>query len=88
MFRDFPWTLSIVPPAIDAPWNYNEDGSPRSADLIRQFAGQKEYVEAVKQEENSNRGRIHHLSEALEDSRRQQLAAAVKMYQDGKTGKI
>lgn len=79
-------TLSIVPPAIDAPWNYNRDGSPKSADLIEQFADQKGYVEAVKQEENSNRENIHYLSEALEDSRRQQLATAMRMYKNGKVG--
>ncbi|EHK45975.1 uncharacterized protein TrAtP1_013053 [Trichoderma atroviride] len=86
MLGDFPLTLSIIPPAIDAPWNYNEDGSPKSADLIEQFEDQKWYVEAVKQEENSNRGNIHYLSDALGDSRRQQLATAMRMYQDGKIG--
>lgn len=86
IFGDFPLTLSIVPPAIDAPWNYNGDGSPKSADLIERFEDQKGYVEAVRQEENSNRENIHHLSEALWNLRRQQLATAMKMYQDGKVG--
>ncbi|KAK1242846.1 hypothetical protein MKX08_005658 [Trichoderma sp. CBMAI-0020] len=86
IFGDFPSTLSTVSPAIDAPWNYNEDGSPRCTDLIEQFADQKEYLEAVRQEENNNPANIHHLSEALGDSRRQQLATAMRMYQDGKIG--
>lgn len=86
IFTDFPLTLSIVPPAIDAPWNYNHDCSPRDADLIEQFADQKEYVEAVRQEENSNPGNTHHLSEALGDSRRQQPVTTMRLYQDGKIG--
>lgn len=86
IFGDFPLTLSIIPPAIDAPWNYNEDGSPKSADLVEQFADQKWYIEAVKLEENRNRGNTHYLSEALENPKRQQLATAMRLYQDGKIG--
>lgn len=84
IFGDSLLTLSTVPSAIDAPWNYNDDGSPRNADLIEQLADQKEYVEAVRQEENSNPRNIHHFSEALGDSRRQRMATAVRIYQDGK----
>jgi aminoglycoside phosphotransferase (APT) family kinase protein len=33
VFGDFPLTLSTVPSAMDAPWNYDEEGSPKSTDL-------------------------------------------------------
>ncbi|KAK9788190.1 putative Aminoglycoside phosphotransferase domain-containing protein [Seiridium cardinale] len=85
IFSDFPLTLSTVPPAMDAPWNYDEAGVPKDADLVKQFADQKDYVEAVKKEENSFVG-THHLSQALEDLRRQQLATAMRLYQNGRAG--
>ncbi|KAF8850550.1 hypothetical protein BDZ45DRAFT_769962 [Acephala macrosclerotiorum] len=46
VFGDFPLTLSTVPPAMDAPWNYDKEGSPKSTDLIRKFADQKDYIAA------------------------------------------
>ncbi|UPK93058.1 hypothetical protein LCI18_003993 [Fusarium solani-melongenae] len=86
IFGDFPLTLSIVPPAMDAPWNYNKDGSPKAADLAQQFADQEDYVAAVTREENRNGEKTHHLSETLRDSKRQQLATAMRLYENGKVG--
>ena len=86
VFGDFPLNLSTIPPAMDAPWNYDEEGSPRSTDLVRKFADQKDYIAAVRQEENISDGNNHCLSEALRDSRRQQLATAMRLYQNGKVG--
>jgi len=86
VFGDFPLTLSTVPPAMDAPWNYDEEGSPKSPDLIRRFADQIDYVAAVRQEEDRSDGNSCCLSEALGDSRRQQLATAMRLYQNGKVG--
>ncbi|RKK89688.1 hypothetical protein BFJ68_g16646 [Fusarium oxysporum] len=85
IFGDFPLNLSIVPPAMDVPWAYNEDGSPKSADVAQRFADQEEYVAAVKEEENRSGG-VHQLSEALENSERQQLATAMRLFRDGKPG--
>lgn len=86
VFGDFPLSFSTVPPVMDAPWVYNEDGSPKSADMAQKFADQRDYVAAVKEEENRSRGRGHCLSEALEDSKRQQLAIAMRLFQNGKAG--
>lgn len=86
VFGDFPLSFSTVPPAMDVPWDYNEDGSPKSAELARKFADQRDYVAAVKEEENKSGGNDHCLSEALEDSRRQQLATAMRLFQNGKVG--
>jgi hypothetical protein len=33
---------------MDAPWNYDEEGSPKSTDLIRNFADQQDYIAAVR----------------------------------------
>ncbi|KAM5356861.1 hypothetical protein ACJ41O_003507 [Fusarium nematophilum] len=86
VFGDFPLSFSAVPPAMDAPWNYNEDGSPKSAELAEKFADQRAYVAAVKEEENRIRRNGHYLSEALEDSTRQQLATAMRLFENGKVG--
>ena len=86
VFGDFPLSFSTVPPAMDAPWNYNDDGTPKSAELARQFTDQRDYVAAVKEEESRSGGNDHYLSEALEDSARQQLATAMRLFQDGKVG--
>lgn len=86
VFGDFPLTLSTVPPTVDAPWNYDEEGSPKSADLVQKLTDQKDYVAAVRQEENRSEGNSYFLSNALEDSGRQQLVTAMRLYQSGKVG--
>ncbi|KAK0367855.1 hypothetical protein CLIM01_14789 [Colletotrichum limetticola] len=85
MFADFPLTLSMVPPAIDVPWNYNEQGDPVNDDLKQQLADQQSYVAAVKEVEDS-RGTGYFLSDALKDRKRQQLVTAMRLYQIGKVG--
>ncbi|TDZ15457.1 hypothetical protein Cob_v011643 [Colletotrichum orbiculare MAFF 240422] len=85
IFADFPLTLSMVPPAIDVPWNYNEQGDPVTDELKQQLADQKTYVAAVKEAEDS-KGTGNLLSEALNDCKRQQLATAMRLYQRGKVG--
>ncbi|KAL2890649.1 protein kinase-like (PK-like) protein [Ceratocystis lukuohia] len=86
IFGDFPLTLTAVPPAMDAPWNYNEDGSPKDDDLIQKFADQEYYIAAVVQEEDRNGEETHCLSERLKDTQRQQLVTAMRLYQTGKAG--
>ncbi|KAH8766795.1 hypothetical protein F5883DRAFT_671665 [Diaporthe sp. PMI_573] len=86
IFADFPLTLSTVPPAMDAPWNYNQDGSPKAADLAQKLADQEDYVEAVAAGENGGGGDNHRLSEMLRDSKRRQLATAMRLYGNGKPG--
>lgn len=86
VFGDFPLTLSIVPRAMDAPWNYDEEGSPKSTDLIRKFADQEDYIAAVRREENRSDENSRCLSAALGDWRRRQLVTAMRLYQNGKVG--
>lgn len=85
IFGDFPLSFSTVPPAMDVPWEYNDDGSPKNAELAQKFADQRDYVAAVKEEEYRSGG-THRLSEALQDSRRRQLATAMRLFQNGKVG--
>ncbi|PCD21225.1 hypothetical protein FGRA07_11752 [Fusarium graminearum] len=85
IFGDFPLSISTVPPAMDAPWVYNEDGSPISVEVAQKVEDQKDYVAAVKKEENRI-GLSHHLSEALENADKQQLATAMRLFWDGKVG--
>ncbi|KAI3565763.1 hypothetical protein IWW34DRAFT_899301 [Fusarium oxysporum f. sp. albedinis] len=85
IFGDFPLSISTVPPAMDVPWGYNEDGSPISVEVAQKVADQKDYVAAVKEEENRI-GQSHRLSEALQNTERQQLATAMRLFRDGKVG--
>lgn len=41
---------------MDTPWNYNQDGSPKAADLAQKLADQEDCAEAVAGGE-SRRGR-------------------------------
>lgn len=86
LFADFPLTISSVPRAMNVPWDYDEEGSPKSPDLIRKFADQNDYMAAVRKEEHRSDGVSPCLSEALGDSRRRQLATAMRLYQNGKAG--
>jgi len=52
---------------MDVLWNYDEEGSPKSIDLIRKFVDQKDYIAAMRQEENRNDRNSSCLSETLED---------------------
>ena len=86
IFGDFPLSFSIVPRAMDAPTNYDEEGSPKDDDLIQKFTDQRDYIAAVRQEENKSDKGSYCLSEALTDWRRQHLATAMRLYQNGKAG--
>lgn len=86
IFGDYPLTISTVPPAMDGPGNYNEDGSPNDADLAQKYMDQKAYVAAVTREEDRIGEITHRLSEALRDSKRQHLATAMRLFQSGKAG--
>ncbi|ESZ97841.1 hypothetical protein SBOR_1786 [Sclerotinia borealis F-4128] len=89
IFGDFPLTLSVIPPAMDAPFNYDENGEPKDPELIRRFTNQMEYIAAVKKAESQSNHVYDHeysLSKALSDSKRQQIATAMRLYDNGKAG--
>ncbi|CAD6446872.1 50f95ff2-3d3f-49b6-ad12-429a0b3eace0 [Sclerotinia trifoliorum] len=87
IFGDFPLCLSVTPPAMDAPFNYDENGLPKDPALIQKFTDQAEYVAAVKvAESQNNHDHEYSLSEALNDSKRQQIATAMRLYGNGKVG--
>ncbi|KUJ10398.1 uncharacterized protein LY89DRAFT_723625 [Mollisia scopiformis] len=65
-----PLTLSTIPPLMDAPWNYDESGSPKDTELMQKSVDQKDYIAAVRQEEDRSDGNSRCLSEALEHSRK------------------
>ncbi|KAI3336838.1 hypothetical protein HD806DRAFT_19503 [Xylariaceae sp. AK1471] len=85
VFADFPLTLSTIPPAMDAPWNHDEMGCPKDPEIAQKYADQRDYIAAVKEQESEGGG-DHYLSDALGDSRRQQLVTAMRLYQGGKPG--
>lgn len=84
---EFPLTLSIVPPAMDAPWNYDENGYPKEED-DRQKLVDREACIATETEKKRQIGLTegYRLSLALRDTQRQYLASAMRLYQRGKPG--
>ncbi|KAL4983750.1 hypothetical protein BDW68DRAFT_181277 [Aspergillus falconensis] len=82
---EFPLTLSVVPPVIDVPWNYNEAGQPKHPEDIERFADRASYIAIVKRrEEELGLTGEYSLSKALEDFDRQSFASALRLYQRGK----
>ncbi|KAJ6092777.1 hypothetical protein N7486_008066 [Penicillium sp. IBT 16267x] len=83
LFGEFPLTLSMIPPDMDAPWNYDESGVPKDAESVQR----RDYITAViEKEEEMGVREGYRLSIALQDSRRQHLATAMRLYQRGKPG--
>ncbi|CAG8897234.1 unnamed protein product [Penicillium egyptiacum] len=84
---EFPLTLSIVPPDMDAPWNYDEKGYPKDAGDIQKFADREAYIAVVAEKEREmGLTEGYRLSTALKDSSRQYLATAMRLYQRGMPG--
>ncbi|RDW67451.1 uncharacterized protein DSM5745_09317 [Aspergillus mulundensis] len=82
---EFPLSLSVVPPAIDVPWDYDEGGRPKRPEDIERFADRDTYIAIVKQkEEELGLSGECLLSKILEDSDRQYLASALRLYKRGK----
>ncbi|PWY86526.1 hypothetical protein BO94DRAFT_586111 [Aspergillus sclerotioniger CBS 115572] len=83
----FALCLTVVPPAMDVPWNYDESGCPVDAVLKERFADREHYIAIVKQiEEEKGFTSGHRLSTALEDTQRQHIANAMRLYEEGKAG--
>lgn len=77
----------MVPPAMDVPWNYDENGIPKDPDERQRLVDREEYIAVVADGER-RRGLVegYSLSLALRDSQRQYLASAMGLYQRGKPG--
>lgn len=84
---EFPLSISVVPPAMDVPWKYDETGCPKDQEDRQKFADRASYVAIVRQKEEE-RGLTegYSLSAALEDSQRQFVTSAMRLYQSGKPG--
>lgn len=84
---EFPLTLSVVPPDMDAPWNYDERGSPKDVEDKQKFVDRTEYiVMVIEKERKIGLTEGYRLSMALQDPSRQYLATAMRLYQRGKPG--
>lgn len=83
---EFPLFLSTMPPPMDAPWNYDENGEALDAGTKQTFQERKEYVEMVKKAEVAPKI-DDKLSANLDNSDLQNLASAMKLFFDpGKMG--
>lgn len=87
IFGEFPLTLLTIPPEMDAPWNYDENGFPRDEESKQRFADRQDYIIAVMEKEKEmGLTNGYRLSMALQDTSRQYLATAMRLYQTGKAG--
>ena len=84
---EFPLTISVVPPAMDVPWKYDEAGYPKEAEDRQKLTDREHYIAIVKHKE-AERGLTDgcSLSSALQDAERQYLATAMRLFQRGKPG--
>ena len=75
----------MVPPAMDVPWNHDEMGYPKDVQDQQKLFDREEYVTIV-QEKEREKGLTEgcNLSSALQDSERQYLVSAMRLYQRGK----
>lgn len=84
---ELPLTLSVVPPDMDAPWNYDENGVPKDEEDKQKFVDREDYIAMVIEKESEiGLTEGYRLSMALQDSSRQYLATAMRLYQRGKPG--
>jgi hypothetical protein len=84
---EFPLSVSVIPPAMDVPWKYDETGYPKEVKDRQKFADREAYIAIVRQkEEEQGLTDGYTLSSALQDSKRQYLASAMRLYQSGKPG--
>jgi hypothetical protein len=83
---EFPLFLSIVPPPMDAPWNYNSYGQPKDPDTRRTWEDQERYANMVVEAE-SRTGINNKLSSMLQNPAAQHLAYAIRQYPEGKMGR-
>lgn len=82
---DYPLNLSMMPCSIDAPWEYDQNGNPTDPDIVQKLTDRETYLTFVREEEKNDKN-SYSLSKALQDDGRQQLAAAMRYYQEGKPG--
>lgn len=83
---EFPLAVSALPVAVDAPWNYNPDGSAKAADGIAQHKDREGYLQVVRDAE-SELGIPPKLSEVLRNEKVRDVTAAMKLFSvDGKPG--
>lgn len=84
---EFPLSISLIPPAMDVPWKYDEAGCPKDPEDRQKFADRATYIAIVLQKEQE-RGltKGYTLSAALMDAQRQYLASAMRLYQSGIPG--
>lgn len=76
---EFPLFLSTVPPPMDAPWKYDENGEPKDEKTRRRRLERQQYIDNVKEAEE-----VHsfdsRLSRTLADRHLQNFATTVKLY--------
>ena len=83
---EFPLFLNTVPRALDAAFNYDQQGQPRDPDTKLRWKARADYAQIVQEIETSSK-RDTTLSQILSDVDVQGLAHAIKVYHDpGKLG--
>jgi hypothetical protein len=82
---EFPLFLSVVPPPMDAPWNYDSSGQPKDPETRQAWEDRRLYRRMVEESEGQA-GIDNRLSSVLRNSAAQYLAYAIRQYPEGKVG--
>lgn len=82
---ELPLFLSVIPPPMDAPWNYDNNGEPKDPGTKQRWQDRARYIELVEEAEGicAFDGK---LSSTLRDHALQHLAFAIREYPQGKVG--
>lgn len=76
----FRLTLQMIPAAMDAPWNYDEQGQPKDERDRVKLEDRRKYVAAVRRAEERGNFSSSMLSEVLANTTVQDVATAVRLF--------
>ena len=82
---EFPMFLSTLPPTLDFPWRYDDDGKPLADDTRKVWGKREEYVRSVAEAEKEM-GSDDGLSSILGSIYYQNLSSCYTRYEEGKLG--
>lgn len=81
----FPLILQVIPPAIDAPDNYDTDGRPKDVAARAKLIDRVIYLNAIRKYEALSQDESN-LSKVLSQPAIERVAAAMRLFEEGKLG--
>lgn len=79
--------FTAIPHGIDILWNYDKDGYPKNEESRQNLVDRDQYIEiVVEKERKKGLTEGYTLASALQESKRQDMAYAMILYQGGMAG--